>query len=78
MKIATFFVSSSRRIFTKLLSVSESSIKIEFRSHHTLFLILLTPAVTCKERLFYGNNTVQHVQNCQCYNVEQDHYRKPL
>ena len=45
MQLATFFISSSRRIFTKLLSVSESSIKTKFRSRWTLFLILLTSAV---------------------------------
>ena len=40
MKPATFFISST-----------ESSIKIKVRSHGTLFLILLTSAVICKQRL---------------------------
>ena len=33
MKLATFFISSTRRIFIKLLSVSESSIKTKVKSH---------------------------------------------
>ena len=38
MKLAAFFISSTKRIFTKLLKVSESLIKIKFRSHLALFL----------------------------------------
>ena len=41
MKLAMFFTSSARRIFIKLLSVSESSEKLKVRSHYALFLILL-------------------------------------
>ena len=63
MKLATFFISST-----------ESSIKINFRSHGTRFLILLTSAVICKQKLLYGNKIVQYLQNCKCYNVEQDHF----
>ena len=33
MKLAMFFTSSARRIFIKLLSVSESSEKLKVRSH---------------------------------------------
>ena len=51
MKLATFFISSTRRIFTKLLSISESSIKIKVSSNWALFLFLLTSAVICKQRL---------------------------
>ena len=66
MKLATFFISSN-----------ESSIKIKVRSHWTLFLILLALAV-CKQRILYENEIVQYLQNCKCYNAEQDHFRKPL
>ena len=55
MKLETFFILSTRHIFRKLLSVSEISIKIQVRSHQTLFLILLTSAVICKQKLLYGN-----------------------
>ena len=59
MKQLTFFISSTTFIFTKLLDVSKSSIKIKFRSHGTLFVILFTPAVVCKQRLLHGNEIVQ-------------------
>ena len=52
MKLATIFISSTRCIVTKRSSVSESLIKIKVRSHGAHFLILLTSAVTCKQRLF--------------------------
>ena len=74
---ATFLISSTKRIFTKLLSFSESSIKIKVRSHWAHFLILLTSAVICKQCLC-GNEIVQYLQNCKCYNVDQDHFRNPL
>ena len=56
MKLAVLFISSTNRIFTKLLKVSESSIKIKVRSHLTLFLFLFA-----KQRLLYGNDTVQYL-----------------
>ena len=78
MKLATFFISSTKFIFTKLLSVSERLIKIKVRSHWALFLILLPSAVIYKQRLLYGNEILQYLQNCKCYNVKQDHFKKPL
>ena len=76
MNIATFFISKRRRIFTKLLAVSERSINMKNELHGTLFVILLASAVICKQRLFRGNEIVQYLQNCKCYNVCQDHLRK--
>ena len=64
----------TRRIFRKLFSVFESTIKIKVRLHWTLFLILITSAVICKQRLLYGNGIVQCLQNCKCYSVDQDHF----
>ena len=78
MKLATFLISGTKRIFTRLLSVPESSIKTKVRSHWADFLILLTSAVICKQRFLYGNEIVQYLQNCKWYNVEKDHFRKPL
>ena len=52
MKLATFFISSTKRIFTKLLSVSESSVKVKVGSHWAHFLILLTSAVICKQQIY--------------------------
>ena len=77
MKLATFFISSTRCIFEKLLAVPESSIKIKANLHLTLFVILLTSAVICKQRLLDDNEIVQYLQDCKCYNVDQCHFRKP-
>ena len=78
MKIGTFFILSTRHIFTKLVTVSESSIKIEVRSDLALFVILLISAVICKQKLLDRNEIVQYLQNSKCYNVDQDGFRKPL
>ena len=64
MKLETFFISSSRRISTKLLSVSESSIKITLK-FFSYFII---------QRLLYTNEIVQYFQNSKCYKVDQDHF----
>ena len=78
MKLVTFFIWSTRRIFTKLLAVSKSSIKIKVRLYGTLFVILITLATIFKQRLFQENEIVQYLQNCKCYNLGQDNFRKPL
>ena len=77
MKVATFFISSTRHVFPKLLAICESLIKVKVMSHWTLFVILLTPAVNKKQRLLHRNETVQHLQNSKCYNVSQDHLEIP-
>ena len=78
MKLKTFFISSTRCIFTKLLGISESSIEIKVRSHRTLFVISFASAFICKQRLLHRNEIVQYLENCKCYNDGQDHFRKPL
>ena len=77
MKLAIFFLSSTRHIFTNLLAVSESSRKIQVKLHWTLSLILLTSAVICKQRLLDESEIVQYLQNSKCYNVDQDPFGKP-
>ena len=62
MKLAAFFISSTVGIFTKLLGVSESSIKIKVRLRWTLFVILFISAVTCKHRRLHGSEIVEHLQ----------------
>ena len=52
--------------------------KIKIRSHWTLFVILLTSAVICKQRLLHGNEIMQYLQNCKCYNVDEEHSKKSL
>ena len=63
MKLATFFISSNRYISTKLLAVSESSIKIKNRIPWTLLVTILTSPVTCRQKLLHGNVTEQYLQN---------------
>ena len=77
MKLKTLFISSTKRIFKKLLIVSESSVKIKFRSHRTFFVNLVTSAVICKQSHLHINEVVQYLQNCKCYNVVKYHFRKP-
>ena len=48
-----FFFSSTRRRLTKLLTVSESSIKLKFRSDLKLFVIFLISAVYLQTKTFW-------------------------
>ena len=77
MKLAMFFLSSTKLIFTKLLSFSESSIKIKVRLTLGTFPNF-TSAVICKQRLLNGIKIMQYLQNFKCYDIDQDHFRKPL
>ena len=63
MKLAMFFISSTKRIFTKLCVVELSSTKIKVRLHGTLIVILLVTAVTYKRRLLLINLIGQYLQN---------------
>ena len=74
----TFSILSSRHIFTKLSAFSESSIKIKLRLHWTFFVILLTLAVICKQKLLHRIKIVQYLRNCKNCNTGQDGFRKPL
>ena len=65
-----FFISSTRLVCAKLPTASESSIKIKFGLHWRLFVILLTSAVTCKQRLLHESEIVQFLLNCKCCNVD--------
>ena len=78
MKLATFFISSTRRIFTKLLALFESLIKIKVKSDLTLFGVLLTSAAICKQKLFHGNELAHYLENCKLYNVGQNHFQKSI
>ena len=60
MKLTTFIIPTTRRIFTKLSAVSQSSIKIKVRSIWILLAILLTLAVIYKQRLLHGNEIVEY------------------
>ena len=60
MRLETFFISSTKLIFTKLINVSGSLIKIKARSQWAHFLILLTSRVICKQQFLYENEIVQY------------------
>ena len=49
-KLITFFISTTRDIYTKLLKFSESPVKIKARSLWTFLVTLLTSAVTSNSR----------------------------
>ena len=78
MELRMFFILSTRRIFPKLVAISEILIKIKVKLHEALFIILLISAIICEQRLLHGNKIVQYFQNCKCYNVGPEHFRKPL
>ena len=78
MKLTTFFISAACQVLTKLLAVYESPIKLKVRLHWVLLVTLLISAVICKQRLLYGNEIVQYLQNSKYYKVSKDHFRKTL
>ena len=55
MKLITFFISRTKQIYAKTLTVSESAFKMKVMSPWTLFELLLTSAVICKQRLLHEN-----------------------
>ena len=72
MKLLAFSILSIGSIFTKLLVVSERLRKIKVNSYGSFFVIWLTLAIICNQRLFHGNKIVQYLPNCKCYNAGQD------
>ena len=74
MKLATFI----SRIFSKLLAISESSLKEILGYIRLFFVILLTLAIIRKQILLHENEILQYLQDCKRYNVDQDHFKKPL
>ena len=46
-------------------------------SREAVFEILLTSAFICKQKLLHENKTVRNLENYKCYDVNQDHFRKP-
>ena len=77
-KLTTFSVARANVNQTKLITNSESTIKIKARSPWELFLNLRTLAVTYKQRFLHRNETVQYLENYKRYHLNQCHYRKAL
>ena len=68
------FISTTIDIYTKLLTFSETSVKVKVSLAWTFFEILLTSVVTCKQGLLHRSKVMQHFQNYKCYDV--DYFRK--
>ena len=64
------FVLTTIDIYTKLLTFSETSIKVKVSLAWTFFQILLTSAVTCKQGLLHRSKVMQHFQNHKCYDAD--------
>ena len=62
MKWTTFFISRTKQTYAKTLTVSESTFKMKVMSPSTLFELLLTSAVICKQRILRKNEIVQYLQ----------------
>ena len=78
MKQTTGFISKPKQIHAKTLTVLESILKIKTMLSWILFELLLTSAVTYKQRFLYKNEIVQYLQNYIDQDVNQDQFRKPL
>ena len=74
----TFFISRTKQIYAKTLTVSESSFKIKTMSAWALLEILLTSAVICKQRFLHEGDIVQYLQNHKYQDVNQEHFGKLL
>ena len=78
MKQTTGSISKPKQINAKTLTVLESTLKIKTMLPWILFELLLTSAVTYKQRFLYKNEIVQYLQNYIDQDVNQDQFRKPL
>ena len=63
MKLATDFISKTKQIYTKALTLPERTFKIKTMLTWILFGILLMSAVICKQRFLHKNETVQYLQS---------------
>ena len=61
---------TARDIYGKMLIFYEISVKIKVRLPWTFIIILITSALTCKQRLLHGNKIVQYFQNYKCYGID--------
>ena len=78
LKLITFSISTTVDIYSKLLTLSKSSVKRKVKSASTFFVILLTSAVICKQRLLLGNEIVLYFQNYKYFDDEREIFRRRL
>lgn len=58
MKVATFSISRTKQNYKKILTASESTLKINIMIVWTPFEILLISAVICKQKLLHKKEIV--------------------
>ena len=75
MKLATFFISRTKQIYAKTLTVSESIFKIKEMLLWALLEIFLTSAVICKQRFLHENEVVHNLQNYKHQDIDQGYFR---
>ena len=70
MKLTTFFISRTKQIYAKTLTISENTFKIKTMSPWALLEILLTSAIICKQRFLHENEIVQYLKNCKYKDIK--------
>ena len=72
------FISKTKQIYGKTLTVPENTSKIKAMLPWILFEILITSVVIHKQRFLHENEIAQYRQNCKYQDVNQSHFRKPI
>ena len=78
MKLTIFFISQTKHIYAKTLTVPKTKFRIKAMLPWILFEILPTSAVICKRTFLHENEIVQHFPNYKYQDINQDHFRKPF
>ena len=78
MKLTTLFISRTKQIYVKTLTVSECTFKEKAISSWALSEILLTPAIICSQRFLHENEKAQYLQNNKYEDVNEGQSRKAL
>ena len=78
MKLTAFFISKTKQIYAKILTVPESTFKIKAMLPWILFEMLLTSAVICKQRYLHENEIVQYLQNYIYQDINHGHFKLPF
>ena len=78
MKLTSYFISKTKQIYAKTLTILESTFKMRAKLPWMFFEILTMSAVICKERFLHKNEIVQYLQNYRYKDVDQVYFRKPL
>ena len=63
MKFTTLFISQTKHIYAKTLTVTKTKFRIKAMLPWILFEILPTSAVICKQTFLHENEIVQYLPN---------------